>query len=399
MEWLEADGLGGFASGTRAGARTRRYHGLLLTATTPPSGRMMLVNGCDAWVETPAGRFAISAQRYTPDVVYPDGDTRLQSFTTDPWPRWVFRLDDDTVIEQELFTVHGQPLTALRWRPREARAGVSLTVRPFMSGRDYHGTHHENPQFNAAASVDQQQVVWRPYPNVPAIVAASNGEYVYQPDWFRNFLYTEERARGLDDTEDLASPGVFRWDLSTPAVLLIGAGAEALGAIRTAADVEACYTALRDAERARRVFHSPLHRAGDAYLVRRGAGQTIIAGYPWFTDWGRDTFIAVRGLCIATGRLTDARDVLLAWADHVSCGMLPNRFPDSGGTPEYNAVDASLWYVVAVGELLNAAAMSTQAVVTDNERAALHTAVDQIIAGYAAGTRSRGWTRRSATTS
>src|SRR5205807_5193960 len=145
-----------------------------------------------------------------------------------------------------------------------------------------------------------------------------------------------------DHVEDLASPGVFRWNLTHGEALwtLAAEGHEASDA---------------RVERARRQrFPSRLHRAADAYLVARGGGKAIMAGYPWFTDWGRDTFIALRGLCLATGRLADARDILLAWASSVSEGMLPNFFPDHGAKPEYNSVDASLWYVIAVHELLTA---------------------------------------------
>src|SRR5690606_18147165 len=123
-----------------------------------------------------------------------------------------------------------------------------------------------------------------------------------------------------------------------------------------------------------------LHRAADAYVVARGSGQTVIAGYPWFTDWGRDTFIALRGLCLATGRLETARAILLDWADTLSNGMLPNRFPDAGGAPpEYNAVDASLWYVVAVHELLAAAAAQGQPLPAA-EQSRLAEAVEAILA-------------------
>src|ERR1700745_19165 len=106
-EWLEADGLGGCASGTVSGIRTRRYHALLLTATTPPAGRMVLVNGLDAWIETPDGTFAISSQRYAPDVVHPNGASLIESFDYEPWPRWCYRLADDLVIEQEIFVPRG----------------------------------------------------------------------------------------------------------------------------------------------------------------------------------------------------------------------------------------------------------------------------------------------------
>ena len=141
----------------------------------------------------------------------------------------------------------------------------------------------------------------------------------------------------------------------------------------------------RDVDGARPSRHRSIASA-DAYLVRRGAGRTIIAGYPWFTDWGRDTFIAVRGLCLATGRLSDARDILVEWAGAVSEGMLPNRFPDHGEAPEFNAVDASLWYVVAVDELLSAVG-GRSAIVSRDDRKALEIAIVKIVAGYAAGTR------------
>ena len=115
-EWLEADGLGGFASGTVSGIRTRRYHALLLTATTPPAGRMVLANGFDAWVETPTGTFAISSQRYGPDVIHPDGASRIESFEYDPWPRWRYKIGDDLIVEQELFVPKGESAIFMSWR-------------------------------------------------------------------------------------------------------------------------------------------------------------------------------------------------------------------------------------------------------------------------------------------
>jgi|SRR6516162_6828438 predicted glycogen debranching enzyme len=220
-EWLETDGLGGFASGTVAGRRTRRYHALLLTATTPPTGRLVLVNGLDAWVETAAGSFPLSSQHYTPDVVHPDGDERLASFEAEPWPCWTFQLDDGTRVEQELFVPHGMSAVAMRWWLLDPVEHATLTARPFLSGRDYHALHHENPAFRFDAEPAGSRVAWNPYPGVPGTVALSNGEYQHQPVWYRNFLYQEERARGLDYTEDLASPGVFRWDLTRGDAVLI----------------------------------------------------------------------------------------------------------------------------------------------------------------------------------
>src|SRR5690349_313738 len=146
-EWLEADGLGGFASGTAAGVRTRRYHALLLTAATPPAGRLVLVPGFDAWIETPAGRFALSSQNYAPGVIAPEGAEHIAEFSTEPWPRWVYHTNDGTRVEQEICAARDLEATVVKWRLFTHRKGVRLIVRPFLSGRDYHSLHHANPAF------------------------------------------------------------------------------------------------------------------------------------------------------------------------------------------------------------------------------------------------------------
>ena len=207
-EWLEADGLGGFASGTTTGIRTRRYHALLLTATNPPSERKTLVNGFEAWVETTRGNWFLTSQRYDPDIVYPDGITHLKKFDLWPLPTWHFQLDEDLAIEQQLFVPYGQSALVLIWRLAGAVTDkVKLTVRPLLSGRDFHATHHENRSFRFDADLRGARVRWKPYQDIPTIVAESNGNYSHSPTWYRNFCYVEERARGLDYLEDLASPG------------------------------------------------------------------------------------------------------------------------------------------------------------------------------------------------
>ena len=387
-EWLEADGLGGFASGTVGGVRTRRYHALLLVAQTPPTGRVVLVNGFDAWVTTPVGSYAITSQRYTPDVTHPGGADHVAGFTHDPWPRWTFRLPDGTEVVQELVARHGAPEVALSWRLATPRDGVTLVLRPFLTGRDTHATHHENGAFRFDAAVADGRVTWRPYASLPAVTTHTNGAYAHDPQWYRNVQYDEERARGLDFVEDVGSPGTFRWDLSAGGAVWIvaattGEGGDASDPQR---DPLRELARVHDTERARRErLGAGLRRAADQYLVQRGDGETIVAGYPWFSDWGRDTFIALRGLCIATGRLAAARRILVEWAGHVSEGMLPNYFPEGGAAPEFNSVDASLWHVVAVHDLLRAAAGSRG--VPARDRRALLAAVDAILAGYARGTR------------
>ena len=195
-EWLEADGTGGFASGTVNTIRTRRYQGLLLVATTPPTGRVMLVNGFDAWLETPHGRVDLTAQRYQGNVVHPNGHRAISGFTTDPWPTWRHALRDGVEIVTEILSTPPAARTVVRWSLTRALPGVVLHVRPFLSGRDYHGMQRENAAFDFKTHDDAGRLRWQPYGHVPAILSAANGTWRDEPEWYRNFQYTIERERG-----------------------------------------------------------------------------------------------------------------------------------------------------------------------------------------------------------
>jgi predicted glycogen debranching enzyme len=213
----------------------------------------------------------------------------------------------------------------------------------------------------------------------------SNARFEEAPDWYRSFHYAEEAERGLDATEDLASPGVLSLSLEHERRelwwLLQG---EVPGALAVPIEGAATFVQLlRRGEQERRAkVTDSLDRAADAYIVKRGEGKTLLAGYPWFGDWGRDTFIALRGLCLAREDFGTARSILLEWAAVVSEGMLPNRFSDSAGEPpEYNSVDASLWFVLTAHELVANAPLS------HSDRQKLERAMVDIVSGYARGTR------------
>ena len=202
-EWLEADGEGGFASGTVSGERTRRYHALLLTATTPPTGRMVLVDGLEVWAQTDAGSFALSSQRYGSsgggDIVHPDGASRIAGFDSEPWPAWRFRVPTsahgDCIVVQEIFAAAAT--TVVRWFLEDSTRRVRLSVRPLLSGRDYHSLHHENPAFDFTPERKaKSHWVWRPYEDVPPISIACNASYEHAPEWYRNFAMT---ARSLPE--------------------------------------------------------------------------------------------------------------------------------------------------------------------------------------------------------
>jgi predicted glycogen debranching enzyme len=374
-EWLQPDARGGFASGTAGLIRTRRYHALLLTSTTPPTGRLVLVNGIEAWLEHPAFTAPLSRQLYTPNVTTPATPPAIAAFTAEPWPLWRFTLPNGADLTQEILVDPISGDTILRWRTTESAA--TLHVRPLLSVRDYHALHSENPDFDFTPAITGGNVAWRPYASRPAVACLTNGAYRHDPTWYRRFLYTAERDRGLDCTEDLAAPGIFSFRLADGDAIMVLRPGDGL-ALRPgphAARIFAAETTRRAAIPGR------LARSAEAYLADRGAGSTLIAGFPWFTDWGRDTFIALRGLLLGTGRIAEATAVLLAWAGHVSDGMLPNRFPDGGETPDYNTADASLWFVIAAHALL------AQPGITAAAQTSLREAVDAILDGHTRGTR------------
>jgi predicted glycogen debranching enzyme len=370
------------------GIRTRRYHALLLHASTPPTSRHVLVNGIEAWLEWGETRLPVSSQRYSGGAVTGPGAAAVAAFAYEPWPRWTLSLPGDITVLHEVFVPHAHTVTVLRWRVQGAPAGARLALRPLLSGRDMHALQWANDAFRFETERIGAALRWQPYAAVPGVLALGNGEYEHAPDWYWRFFYTQEAARGLDREEDLASPGVLRFDVSSgEAVLLLGADVPAVREMFARAAPAELADELAAAERARRAaFVSPLHRSADAYIVARGAGRSIIAGYPWFGEWGRDAFVALRGLCLATGRLDDARDILIEWSGAVSGGMVPNRFPDAGDTPEYNSVDASLWYVVVAGEWLDAMAAAGRTVAAA-DATRLREAIVAILEGYAGGTR------------
>jgi predicted glycogen debranching enzyme len=384
-EWLEADGLGGFASGTTAGIATRRYHALLLSAQTPPSSRFVLVNGFRAWLETPAGALQLTRHHFAPNVLS-EADARIERFESEPWPTLTYVTNTGLVVIQELFVLHGSPTVLVSFRLEGAQTGVKLCLRPFLSGRDFHALHRENSAFCFEPEQHGSRLRFSPYAGVPPIDMLSNGSYDHAPEWYRNFRYTEEAERGLDCDEDLATPGVLSFDLSAGPAIWVSSATTPGEALPEGITAESFLASSRRRERARRsAFTSPLEKSAASYLVSRGQGLTIIAGYPWFCDWGRDTFIALRGLCFATGRFGEARDILVEWSQAVSEGMLPNLFSDNSGKPEYNSVDASLWYVIAASELLEHPRGSS--LLSRADRQALRDAILAIVSGYARGTR------------
>ena len=352
-EWLETNGLGGFAASTIVGLNTRRYHGLLVAATKPPVERVVLLSKFEEVLIVRGIQYDLSANRY-PGVVHPQGYRYLQEFRLDPFPIFTYEVDDIR-IEKRVFMVHGENTTVVEYELLSGEE-CNLEIHPLIAFRDYHSTTHRNEQLNTNVVVTPGMAAITPYLGLPTLYISHTGAQITPAgDWYENFEYPEEQNRGLDYREDLFNPFVARFVLHQRGVAHLIAGLDP----RPVADAPR----LREREIDRRnqvvatvpsqiPFVQELTAAADQFIVSRGELKTIIAGYHWFGDWGRDTMIALPGLTLVTGRADVAKSILLAFAASLDTGMLPNRFPDSGETPEYNTVDATLWFFEAVRSLL-----------------------------------------------
>ncbi|HLL15113.1 MAG TPA: amylo-alpha-1,6-glucosidase [Pyrinomonadaceae bacterium] len=369
-EWLETNNLGGFASATLTGANTRRYHGLLTAALRPPTGRVVLLSKLEETLVLDGERYELCTNLYEPAVVHPQGFRLQVNFRLDPFPVFTYQVGEARV-EKTVFMPHGENATVVRYRIHAPGAAeASLEIRPLVAFRDYHSLQREALDIFLKAEVADNLVsLFKQDEGTRLFLAHDAGRASVEGYWYRRFEYPEERARGFDFHEDLFNPCLLAWRVvgettcdiiasteeraagdaatleagererrqSGAAVIGKAAGGETVG--ETAGGEDAAYV-------------RSLVAAADQFLVRRGDDlSSVIAGYHWFTDWGRDTMISLTGLALAREKYDTAREILLAFAGHMRDGVIPNRFPDGDDEPEYNNVDGTLWFVNAVGEL------------------------------------------------
>jgi glycogen debranching enzyme len=316
LEWLETNGTGAFAMGTIAGVNTRRYHALLAASLGPGSdrlsGRRVLLARVEEETVVDGRSFALGACQY-PGIVTPRGFELLEEFRPEPCATWVYGLGG-TRLEKQVYLVEGKQAVVIRYRADRA---LTLRVRPFLADRDYHSLQRAL----------QREASW----TSRALQFHTRARLIDDAHWYYNVEYLEELDRGFDFREDLYSPGIFELELKPGEWVAICASADgaSLGA------------------------EPPGRR--DPFVVRRADGSpTIVAGYPWFTDWGRDTMISLPGLLIIEGRLDEARQIIEGFLGRRSQGIIPNRFPESGEAPEYNTADATLWMFQAMRAWLGA---------------------------------------------
>src|SRR3954447_20851118 len=331
LEWIETNGLGGWAGSSVTFANTRRYHGMLVAALPGRTERTVLVSKFD---ETVNG-IDLATNRF-PDTIHPRGFERLVSFRREVLPVWEYAAGG-VRLRQTVVAPRGENLIIILYEVLDCAAAFELRLSPFVAGRDYHSLIHCTDAALPFIDID-----------VPGAT------FKAKPDCWKEYTYERERERGLDYLEDLFTPGSYAVTLKRGDVLPVVIATEeddwdALGMIEDErVRREALVVDTRD-ESGR-----ALRLAADQFLIERDDKKTIIAGYHWFTDWGRDTMIALPGLCLATGRFDEARASLARWAGAMSRGMIPNRFPDGKTEPAYNAVDATLWFFVAVWHYVRA---------------------------------------------
>ena len=367
-EWLVTNGLGGFASGTVAGTATRRYHGLLIAALQPPTGRTLLVSGVDESVSYLGQSHSLATNRWMSGCISPTGYLQIEKFFLEGTkPVWEYALED-AKLEKRVWMKQGENTTYVQYSLVRASGPMELQAKVLAGYRDSHATTHANGWQMRAEPVAKGLRITAFDGATAFYLKSAEASIEPRQEWYRDYYLPAERERGLDDHEDRSYVGEFHAQLkvgqSVTFVFTTQDGTSLDGAEARAAQsnhelkllqawqtkrAETCATPAE----AEPGWLWQLVLAADQFVVKRALptdaeGRSVIAGYPWFSDWGRDTMIALPGLTLAQGRPAVARKILQSFARYVDRGMLPNSFPDSGGALEYNTVDAALWYFEAV---------------------------------------------------
>lgn len=398
-EWLVTNGRGSYAFGTVAGIATRVYHGLLVAALDPPVGRTVLVSGMTEWATVAGERVALHTHEYTDRGVDQAGFSRLRGFHLDGMlPVFTYGIGD-VQVERRVWMAYGSDTTYVRYAVVQGSREVELELVPLATWSDHHRPGRQADGTPSVSAIDGAAALIRP--------ANGHGSYriiapggTFRPDgrWLLGFRHREETARGLADLSDAFAIGEMRASIAPGRPFTLIVTAESGEPMAAEAALDAAHHRQVGLLRAAGAedgspFLRTLVLAADQFLVdrdiptREGAeaehGRTVIAGYPWFNDWGRDTMIALPGLCLATGRHEEAITILRSFARFVRHGLVPNNFPDQAqAMPEYNTIDASLWYVLAVRA--QAVASGSQALV-DELLPTLCSILDEHLAGTAFG--------------
>lgn len=376
-EWLETDGLGGFAMGNNELIPERRYHALLASSQQNSLARQVLVLGVETYLQSANQSFGLSGLRYKGGVIHPkislsDYDVK---FSHNPCPRWIYNIPSIGKIEFSILMLRGENCTILKWQTDSSRMDLSLKVRPFLVCRDIHHLRKESGVVIGHENIETKGVFWAPFESSPGVMGLSSGQYQSAPFWYRDIYLCEESARGYDYLEDAYSPGEFIMPLTSTGATLAFSNENKT----PPADINA----IREQELTRRSKLSQIERGAEHYLIKRGEHSSVIAGYPWFNEWGRDTFVSLRGLAFPFGRLAHAERVLASWGSEIRNGIVPNYFDEKTSAPFFNSVDSSLWFIITAFELIKAAQVSSHTISTLKS---INKAIELIIKAFINGT-------------
>jgi predicted glycogen debranching enzyme len=360
-EWLVTNGLGGFASGTVAGSATRRYHGLLVAALDPPAGRTQLVAALAETAHYAGGEYPLATHHWAGGALDPRGFRLVESFSLEGTiPVWRYALAD-ALLEKRVWMRHGENTTYIQYTLVRG-ASLELDLKALVNYRDFHCSTRAGDWRMKVEAIERGAKVIAFEGAVPFYLRSTDASAELHHEWYRASFFPEEHARGLDDSEDQLYAVNFRATLETGGSVSIVVSTDEGASLDTQAIRQELVAREQDILRPGNVtpssgqnpspWRDQLLLAADQFIVRhalagQAGGRSIIAGYHWFGDWGRDTMIALPGLTLSTGRPEVARQILLGFSGYVDQGMLPNHFPDAGGRPEYNTIDASLWYFEA----------------------------------------------------
>ncbi len=390
-EWLVTNGLGGYASATLPGVLTRSYHGLLVAALEPPVARTVLVAGSVERVSYGGKRYPLSTHEFGGNTIAPDGYRYLESFRLEgTLPVWTFAIAD-AVIERRVWMDYGINTTYVSYWLLRGSLPVTLEITPLVT---YHTFHALASGRDWTIGVDPQErgTAIHAYDGAaPFWLRSDTAEFRPSGAWWWDFCHRAETERGLADRGDLFAPGTFVAQLNAGESVALTYSTESEANLDAAASLAAVQQRQRGLLKQGSVdgadsIVQQLVLAADQFLVSRPladdpSGRSVIAGYHWFNDWGRDTMISLPGLALATGRPEEAASILRVFARFVADGLLPNNFPDSAGViPGYNTADATLWYVLAIRAYQEAT--GDDALVTD-----LLPTLCQIVERHLAGTR------------
>ena len=349
LEWLETNGLGGYASGTVSGAHSRKYHGLLVSATHPPVCRMNILSKLDETIVAGNEQYELGTNQY-PGVVHPQGYTFLKKFERDLFPTFYFEAGD-IEIKKTIAAIHGEHTTVVLYEIVNAPSPFELQLLPLYACRDFHALSRANDFIGQPYIFDDGVFRTLNYHRCPELfISVPKSRFIESKGWYYNFEYAVEQYRGMDYKEDLYSHGKFCLELKKGDKLAILISTEDPSG-RDALQI------LEQEKQRRMELVSPfswneslrqLSLSADQFIVQRGENATIIAGYHWFADWGRDTMISLPGLCLITKRFDEAKKIFKQFSECVTQGMLPNRFLDYGEAPQYNSMDATLWFFNAI---------------------------------------------------